>query len=34
MITYLFIAIAAQGMIMGAYLVYKNRKERGPKKYL
>lgn len=34
MITFLFIAVAVQIMITGAYLVYKKRRNGAPKKYL
>jgi mannose-binding lectin 1 len=34
MTTYLFIAVAVQVMVVGAYMVYKQRRKNAPKKYL
>jgi LPXTG-motif cell wall-anchored protein len=34
MTTFLFIAVAVQIMVTGAYLVYKKRRGGAPKKYL
>jgi mannose-binding lectin 1 len=34
MTTYLFIAVAVQVMVVGAYMVYKSRRKGAPKKYL
>jgi mannose-binding lectin 1 len=34
MTTFLFIAVAVQVMVVGAYMAYKKRRNGAPKKYL